>query len=109
MERLRIIEDTYDGFSLAEKDLELRGPGQFFDRSQVGMNGEEGRLGEFSGVRQSGRWELRAARVSDVAILELARREAQAVFQQDPKLSLPEHRLLAQKVTDFWQKAGDLS
>ncbi|MBI4757665.1 MAG: ATP-dependent DNA helicase RecG [Chloroflexi bacterium] len=109
MERLRIIEDTYDGFSLAEKDLELRGPGQFFDRSQVGLNGEEGRLGEFSGVRQSGRWELRAARVSDVAILELARREAQAVFQQDPKLSLPEHRLLAQKVTDFWQKAGDLS
>jgi ATP-dependent DNA helicase RecG len=87
-ERLKAIEETQDGFLLAEKDLELRGPGDFF------------------GVRQSGIPALRLAQLSNVRILELARGEAQTIFDQDPTLSQPEHQALAEQVSRFWQ-AGD--
>jgi ATP-dependent DNA helicase RecG len=90
-ERLRAIESTQDGFVLAEKDLELRGPGEFF------------------GTRQSGLPDLRLARLSDVRILEQARAEAQALFQDDPDLSKPEYRLLARQVAEFWGGEGDIS
>jgi ATP-dependent DNA helicase RecG len=85
-ERLKAIEETQDGFVLAEKDLELRGPGDFF------------------GVRQSGIPQLRLARLSNVRILEQARAEAQALFEQDPTLSLPENQALAEQVARFWQE-----
>jgi ATP-dependent DNA helicase RecG len=90
-ERLKAIETTQDGFILAEKDLELRGPGDFF------------------GVRQSGLPALRLASLSNVQVLELARTEALALFQDDPTLSKPEHRALAEQVTRFWQVKGDRS
>jgi len=90
-ERLRAIESTQDGFALAEKDLELRGPGEFF------------------GTRQSGLPDLRLAGLGDLKILEQARTEAQALLSEDPDLSKPEHRLLARRVTEFWRGEGDLS
>jgi ATP-dependent DNA helicase RecG len=90
-ERLRAIEATQDGFALAEKDLELRGPGEFF------------------GTRQSGLPDLKLAGLGDVKILEQARAEAQALFREDPDLSKPEHRLLARQVAEFWRGEGDLS
>ena len=90
-ERLRAIEETQDGFELAEKDLEMRGPGDFF------------------GVRQSGLPELELASLGDTPLLELARREAQALFAADPTLSQPGHRLLAARVEAFWSGEGDLS
>ncbi len=90
-QRLRAIESTQDGFALAEKDLEIRGPGEFF------------------GTRQSGLPDLKLAKLSDVGILEQARAEAQALFQDDPDLSKPEHRLLARQVAEFWRGEGDIS
>ncbi len=90
-ERLRAIETTEDGFRLAEKDLELRGPGEFF------------------GTRQSGLPDVRLARLTDVRLLELARQQAEQVFRADPELKLPEHRLLAEQVSRFWSGAGDVS
>jgi len=90
-ERLRALESTHDGFLLAQKDLELRGPGEFF------------------GTRQSGLPDLRLAQVGDTPILEQARTEAQTLFREDPDLRRPEHRLLARKLEQFWQRAGDLS
>jgi ATP-dependent DNA helicase RecG len=90
-ERLRAIEATQDGFVLAEKDLELRGPGDFF------------------GVRQSGLPALRLASLSNVQILEQARAEAQTLFQEDPKLDKPEHRPLAEQVSRFWEGKSELS
>lgn len=91
IERLKAIEQIYDGFALAEKDLELRGPGEFF------------------GTRQSGLPDLRMARLSDVALLELARNEAMLLFQQDPTLERPEHRRLAMELARVWQVQSDLS
>ncbi|HIE18080.1 MAG TPA: DNA helicase RecG, partial [Dehalococcoidia bacterium] len=91
IERLKAIEEIQNGFVLAEKDLELRGPGEFF------------------GTRQSGMPDLRMARLSDAALLELARNEAIALFQRDPHLKMPEHHLLVQGLARVWQTDGELS
>jgi ATP-dependent DNA helicase RecG len=90
-ERLKAIEETRDGFVLAEKDLELRGPGEFF------------------GTRQSGLPDLRMARLSDTSLLELARNEAIALFQRDSGFTMPEHGLLAKELARVWQTGGELS
>lgn len=89
--RLTALEATNDGFVLAEKDLELRGPGEFF------------------GTRQSGLPDLKLAKVSDVRTLEQARKEAQELFAQDPLLDDPEHRVLASKVDAFWSGRGEMT
>ncbi|MDE3088050.1 MAG: ATP-dependent DNA helicase RecG [Chloroflexota bacterium] len=90
-ERLRVIESTQDGFRLAEEDLKLRGPGEFF------------------GTRQSGLPDLKIAKLSDVKILEEARSIAQDLFERDPGLVKPEHKLLSERVSEFWKGKGDLS
>ena len=90
-QRLKIIEDTQDGFVLAEADLKLRGPGEFF------------------GTRQSGVPDLRVAGVGDTPLLELARREANTLFESDPTLARPEHTRLAKKVAELWSVEGDRS
>jgi ATP-dependent DNA helicase RecG len=90
-QRLKIIEDSQDGFVLAEADLKLRGPGEFF------------------GTRQSGVPDLRVAGVHDTPLLELARREANSLFENDPGLTLPEHAHISQKVAKLWNVEGDLS
>ena len=90
-ERLDLIEKIQDGFRLAEEDLKLRGPGEFF------------------GTRQSGLPDLRMAKLSDMALLELARIEAIRLFQVDPNLEKPEHRLLSKELARVWQKGGEWS
>jgi ATP-dependent DNA helicase RecG len=91
-ERLQAMEQSQDGFFLAEKDLELRGPGDFL------------------GTRQSGYAALRMARLSDVSTIEKARRAAHLIFDQDPDLQAPEHHLLAGLLQQFWTLgAGDKS
>src|SRR5690606_11338982 len=90
-ERLQALEQTNDGFMLAAKDLELRGPGEFFGR------------------RQSGLPELRLASLLDVKLLEEARAAAQALFTADPLLEQPEHQALRERVARFWETAGDVS
>ncbi|MBI3241718.1 MAG: ATP-dependent DNA helicase RecG [Chloroflexi bacterium] len=92
--RLKAMEQTQDGFVLAEKDLDLRGPG------------------EFLGTRQAGFGDLRLAKLTDLPLINLARREAETLFTADPNLEKPEHALLAEKLAAFWQGldgAGDVS
>ncbi len=90
-QRLNSIENIQDGFALAEEDLRLRGPGEFF------------------GTRQSGLPDLRMAKLSDVALLELARREAIRLFQVDSSLGKPEHQPLAKEVARVWQQGAEWS
>ncbi|MBP8949910.1 MAG: ATP-dependent DNA helicase RecG, partial [Candidatus Promineofilum sp.] len=91
-QRLAALEATNDGFVLAERDLELRGPGEFFGR------------------RQSGLPELRlASLLHDVEVLEIAQQEAAALFAADPQLERPEHQALRERLEAFWQQAGDAS
>jgi len=88
-QRLKIIESTHDGFALAEEDLKMRGPGEFF------------------GTRQSGLPDLRVAKLSDTKILESARQVAAELFEQDPALQQPEHELLRAELERFWQPAEE--
>lgn len=90
-DRLSALEQTNDGFLLAEKDLELRGPGEFLGR------------------RQSGLPELHLASLTDMRMLEQARDEAQALIEIDPNLERPEHQYLREIVASMWQQAGDVS
>jgi len=87
-ERLDVIEKVQDGFILAEKDMEMRGPGEFF------------------GTRQSGLPDLRMAKLSDVGLLELARSEAMKLFDKDPTLEKTENRLLAKELARVWPAEG---
>lgn len=91
-ERLKAMQSTNDGFVLAERDLEQRGPGDFL------------------GTRQSGFAELRTASLTDVRLIEAARREATRLFEVDPRLTEPEHALLAEAMDRFWTPSkGEIS
>jgi ATP-dependent DNA helicase RecG len=87
--RLQALVETTNGFELAERDLELRGPGDFL------------------GTRQSGLPDLRVAHLSDVATLSLAREAAQKIFAEDPKLE--NYPLLKGQVDRLWRGHGDIS
>ncbi len=90
-ERLKLMERIHNGFVLAEKDLEMRGPGEFF------------------GTQQSGLPNLKLARLTDLQSLELARREAITLFQSDPELKKPEHQPLRQQLGQVWSVAAEWS
>ncbi|MSQ11543.1 MAG: ATP-dependent DNA helicase RecG [Dehalococcoidia bacterium] len=75
-ERLTLLERESDGFRVAEEDLRLRGQG------------------EVLGTRQSGLPTMRVARLSDLALVQLARQEATRLLADDPHLAKPEHRVL---------------
>lgn len=77
VKRLSTMEKTTDGFKIAEIDLELRGPGDFF------------------GKRQSGLPELQIANLmTDGDLLLVARREAFNILDEDPQMKLPKHQSL---------------
>ncbi len=76
-ERLRVLTETNDGFKIAEADLRLRGPGEFF------------------GTRQHGLPELKVGDlIEDFDLLRMARRDAFAIIEEDPDLSAPAHQVL---------------
>jgi ATP-dependent DNA helicase RecG len=90
-ERLEALTATENGFELAEADLHLRGPGEFW------------------GTRQSGLPELRVATLGDLPTIELARRAALDILGRDPDLGLPQHEALRDQVHRFWHDAAELS
>jgi ATP-dependent DNA helicase RecG len=90
--RLRAMEKTTDGFKIAEEDLALRGPGEFF------------------GIRQSGLPDLRVAHlIRDTPILIEARKEAFRLVEDDPELSHPAHRGLKDLFSKRWKGRMDLA
>ena len=90
--RIAAMTETNDGFRIAEVDLSVRGPGDFF------------------GTRQSGLPEFRVADLlRDAAALEEARREAVALVQRDPRLTAPEHQALRRALLARWRGKLDLA
>jgi ATP-dependent DNA helicase RecG len=84
--RIQAMVETNDGFRIAEVDLELRGPGEFF------------------GTRQSGLPQFRVADLlRDAPLLAEARREAQAIVAVDPDLWDPAHRGLREGLLQRWR------
>jgi len=90
--RLQAMCETQDGFKIAEVDLEIRGPGEFF------------------GTRQAGLPEFRAANLlTDGRLLEEARQEALALVERDPGLRAPDHRPLRDALVTRWREKLDLA
>jgi ATP-dependent DNA helicase RecG len=87
--RLQMMVETNDGFLLAEKDLELRGPGDFIGTRQSGMPEMTWLDGSF-----------------DTRLLDQARQSAEEVLDADPDLRRPEHTPLRTRLHIFWQTAS---
>jgi ATP-dependent DNA helicase RecG len=87
-ERLKTMVRTQDGFEIAERDLELRGPGEFFGTRQAGMPG------------------FRVANLlRDRKMLDLARAEANRIVEQkDPEITPPDRERIMQHLRQHWQR-----
>jgi len=91
-ERLAAMCETNDGFILAERDLQQRGPGDFL------------------GTRQAGYANLRMASLTDVHLIEKARMLAEDLMNRDADLKDQENQLLAEALERFWGGGkGDVS
>ncbi len=90
--RLEAMVETTDGFKLAEIDFELRGAGDLFGTRQSGLAGQ-----------------IRFGGDITASLVALAQREARTLYEEDPTLSLPEHRLLAERVAMWQAVETDLS
>ncbi len=89
-ERLEVMKTTYDGFEIANRDLELRGPGDFFKSR------------ESESFRQSGGFEFKLAKLSqDASLTEAAFRTAKAIVEKDPTLSHPENAELRREIENY--------
>ncbi|HVM70209.1 MAG TPA: ATP-dependent DNA helicase RecG [Anaerolineales bacterium] len=92
-QRLQAMAETNDGFILAERDLQQRGPGEFLGTRQAGYTTS-----------------LKMANLSDLQMIEKAREQAQALFTRDPELKNPENSMLAEALGRFWGGGkGDVS
>jgi ATP-dependent DNA helicase RecG len=83
-ERLKAMEETNDGFEIAERDLKLRGPGQFF------------------GTVQSGIPDIAMENLTNIKLIKFARAEAQEILAQDPLLK--NHPVLRDELKKFEEK-----
>ena len=91
LDRLKVMTDTTDGFVIAQKDLELRGPGDFF------------------GDRQHGLPQLRVADLAgDMRILKQAQQAAEELLQADPDLTRPEHRAVQERIRTLFADQADI-
>ena len=90
-ERLRVLAKTADGFRIAEEDLKLRGPGDFFGQRQHGLP-------------QLGIADL----AGDMRVLKEAQQAAQVLLEADPGLSRPEHASLLGRVRRLFAQHGDM-
>ncbi|NDJ60103.1 MAG: ATP-dependent DNA helicase RecG [Chloroflexi bacterium] len=90
-ERLLAMEQIADGFKLAEIDWRMRGPGDLL------------------GTRQSGQTKLQLVDAMTPDLVEVAQREARALFAEDPDLQLPEHHLLSQRIEMLRNDRSDVS
>jgi ATP-dependent DNA helicase RecG len=90
-ERLEALVSSNDGFVIAEEDLRIRGPGEFF------------------GFRQWGMPEFRVANiVRDIDLMQQARLEAFSILKQDPQLDAPAHQALKEGMLRKWEKKLEL-
>ena len=88
--RLSIMTRTNNGFEIAEEDLRLRGPGDFF------------------GSRQHGLPEMHVADLgADTQVLKIAQEEAKALLAADPQLALSEHEALRARIAELFKNNTD--
>ena len=88
--RLSILCKTNDGFRISEEDLRLRGPGDFFGSRQHGLPATH--IADLGG---------------DVAVLQRAQSEANALLAEDPQLARPENAALRESVERIFRQSTD--
>ncbi|MBR4204153.1 MAG: ATP-dependent DNA helicase RecG [Clostridia bacterium] len=94
-DRLKAIKSTTDGFEIAEYDLELRGPGDFFS--------------EAGAIRQHGQMNFRlAAACRDPVMIERASYYAKRTVEDDPALARPENAETARRLAALGRKEGKI-
>lgn len=87
--RMKVMETTTDGFKIADEDLKLRGPGEFF------------------GSRQHGLPEMKIAdMLEDRSTLEETQRAAKEIVARDPELSSPESTALKNEIQRLFDAVG---
>ena len=97
-ERLNVMKSTNDGFEIADKDLLLRGPGDFFS-SKTDNN-----------LRQSGGFEFKMASIcNDGDLFNNAFSAAKDILGSDPELSMAHHVLLKDEITAFIYNTSTIS
>ena len=84
--RLKVLTQTNDGFQIAQEDLRLRGPGDFFGQRQHGL--PQLKVADFA---------------SDLELLNQARQAAQTLVEGDGELSRPEHQPLRRRVEHMFR------
>ncbi|MBD5495359.1 MAG: ATP-dependent DNA helicase RecG [Lachnospiraceae bacterium] len=90
MERLKILNQSNDGFYISSQDLKLRGPGDLF------------------GIRQSGNLEFRLGDVfTDASILQQASDEADEILENDPDLIKDDHKALRKFIEESGENSVD--
>ena len=86
-QRMKAMEKSSDGFVISEKDLKLRGPGEFF------------------GTKQHGLPELKIGNLyKDIKILKEAQKAAETLIKKDRYLTLPIHQSLKEQVVALWHQ-----
>ena len=94
--RLRVMASTNNGFEIAEEDLKMRGPGDFFSGA---CNSE---------MRQSGGIKLRLAKCcDDASLMDCAVQEANALIHRDPTLTLPEHLAIREELSYYFDSTDN--
>ena len=88
--RLRVLSETSDGFRIAEEDLRLRGPGDFFGERQHGL--PQLHLADLAG---------------DMQVLKEAQKAAEELLASDPGLRRPEYAALLSRVKSLFSSRGD--
>ncbi|MEK6598834.1 MAG: ATP-dependent DNA helicase RecG, partial [Deltaproteobacteria bacterium] len=90
--RLKVMEETNDGFKIAEEDLKIRGPGDFL------------------GTRQSGLPDFRVVNLlTDASLLQKARDEAFNLIKSDPEFEQEGHRVLKEIINARWKGRMELA
>tara|TARA_B100001250_G_C19408702_1_gene618051 strand:- start:18 stop:665 length:648 start_codon:yes stop_codon:yes gene_type:complete len=86
IKRLKIMEDTNDGFLIADEDLKMRGPGEFF------------------GTKQSGFFKFRIANmINDGKIIRKARETAFKIMKEDPSLDSPKNKIISELFKKYYK------
>ncbi len=92
VQRMKIISKTLDGFKIAEEDLKLRGPGDFFGTHQHGLPAFK--LADLT---------------RDMQLLQTAQQMSKSIIESDPKLKRADHRIMRELTQRLMQRGAEMT